>query len=122
MASKLAAVVVSQPMMDDQKTVIHWQALEADGSAGAFPTGASVVNAVDNPALATLDGSVDASGINVGVVGVKKSAGGVVKVTGTYTNPDGTTAVGEVDLTISIDPAELDIASLGATVDPPVAQ
>lgn len=113
----------TQPMLDDQKTVVHVAPLDANGNPSAFPTGSKpTVYTVDNTALVTLDPTIDATGASCAVIGVKKSAGGTATVTATFTNADGTTAVGTAVFTISIDPAELDVASLAVTVDSPTAQ
>ena len=126
MAVHKLAAVVTQSMLDDQKTIVHWSAQDSTGAATSFPTGAVISNAITPPdPSATLDTTTDPTGMNVGVIGVKKSAGGTggtPHVVGTFTNADGSVATGEVDFTITIDPLELDVASLGATVDPPVAQ
>jgi hypothetical protein len=116
----------TQTMLDDQKALVHFQPLDSTGAPTSLPTGGALVFALSD-ATATLvpppadptTGIVDPLAIYV--VGVKKTAG-TPTLTGTFTNADGTTATGGVAFTITIDPAELDVSSLGVTVDPPVSQ
>lgn len=126
MPAKFAAVVVSQPMMDDQKTVIHWLPQEADGTPGAIPPGATApVTAIAPGTALQLDPAFtpDPTGLNVGVQGLKgKGQSGTEKVTVSFTNADGSVATGEVDFPMTTDPAELDVAGFGAIVDTPVSQ
>ncbi len=116
-------VAAPQPMLDDQKTTMHVAPLAADGSASAFPTGStSATNpayVADDPSSVTLTPAAD--GLSCACVGVKGKAG-TPTITATYTNPDGSKASGSGQLTITIDPAELDVSSLGVSFDPPVAQ
>ena len=115
-------VAAPQPMLDDQKTAMHVSPLATDGTPSAFPVAPSASNmtyTVDDPTSVTITPSADF--LSCACVGVKGKAG-TPTVTGTYTNPDGSTAVGSGQLTITIDPAELDVSSLGVTFDPPVAQ
>lgn len=116
----LAAAAVTVTMLDDQKALMHVQPLDANGQPTSLPTGSKPpVYTVD--ANATLDPTVDATGLSCEVLGIKGMAG-AANVTATFTNLDGTTATGAAAFTISIDPKELDVSSLGVTVDTPVAQ
>lgn len=116
-------------MMDDQKTTVHWTPLAADGTKLPLPAGASIANSISD-ATATIISGVTAgpSGgagtpdpLAVAVVGVKGTAGDPT-VMGSLTNPDGSVATGTAPFHITIDPAELKVADLGAAVDVPVAQ
>ena len=117
---------VTVPMLDDQKALMHVAPLDAEGNPSAFPTGsAPPVYTVDNGALVTLDPTVDPTGLSCEVIGVKELGGassGVATVTATFTNADGTTAVGTAVFNMTVDPAELDVTSLDVAVDTPVSQ
>jgi hypothetical protein len=116
----LAAAAVTVTMLDDQKALMHVQPLDTNGNPTSLPTGSKPpVYTVD--ANATLDPSVDLTGLSCEVLGIKGTAG-VANVTATFTNLDGTTATGSAQFTVSIDPKELDVGSLGVTVDTPISQ
>jgi hypothetical protein len=128
MAGKVGSfkATVAQTMLDDQKALCHFQPLDSTGAPTSLPTGGALTFALSD-ATATLapapadptTGVVDP--LATFVVGVKKTAG-TPTLTATFTNTDGTVATGGVSFTITVDPLELDVSSLGVTVDPPVAQ
>ena len=67
----------------------------------------------------TLAPSADSLSCDIlGVHGQTSSA--VVKAV--FTNADGTTAEDDIQMTVTIDPIENDVSSLGGTVSTPVAQ
>lgn len=108
-------------MLDDQKALMHAQPLDASGNIVALPAGAIPSYSVDNTALLTLDPSVDPTGLSCEVLGIKGAAG-TATVTVSLTNADGTVATGSAVFTTTLDPAELDVASMGISVDAPVHQ
>ena len=116
---------VAPPMMDDQAALVHFGAVKADGTAGVFPNGAVLTFVSDNPANGTAvpnTGQVQgttADPLSCYGVGVKGVAG-PFNIVATYANPDSTQATGSAAFTTTIDPAELDVASLSATVDAPI--
>lgn len=117
--------VVAPPMMDDQAALVHWSPVKADGTAGTFPNGATLTYASDNTANGTAvpnTGQVQgttADPFSVYGVGVRGVAGSF-NVTASYSNPDGSVATGSASFTTTLDPAELNAASLNATVDAPI--
>ena len=113
---------VEQAMLDDQKATMTITPLDANGQNSAIPTGAAVPTYAASPGTAvTLDPTVDPTGLSCLVKGVKGLAGDEV-VTASFTNADGTVATGTATFHQTIDPAELDVASLGVSVSTPVAQ
>ena len=118
--AKLASAPVAFTMLDDQKTVMHVTPLDVDGNPTSLPTGsAPPVYTADDPSSITLNPAPD--GLSCQLNGVKGKAG-TPHITATFTNLDGSTATGEADATITLDPAELDVTSLGVSVDAPTAQ
>lgn len=119
---RFAAAASPQTMLDDQMALMHVTPQDSNGNPTSLPTGAAVPTYSAAPGTAvTLDPSVDATGLSCNVKGIKGQAG-VEVVTVSFTNPDGTIATGTAQFTQSIDPAALDIAGFGVTVDTPVAQ
>jgi polyisoprenoid-binding protein YceI len=121
MAVKSLGAAIAVTMLDDQKALMHVMPLDASGNPTSLPTGSKPPVYTASDATVTLDPTVDATGLSCEVIGVKTKAG-TPTVTATFTNLDGTTAVGSAAFTITIDPLELDVSSLGVTVDTPVAQ
>lgn len=119
--ASLAAAVVSVTMLDDQKALMHVTPLDKDGKPTSLPTGSVPPVYTSSDATVTLDPSVDPTGLSCMVLGVKGTPGNPT-VTATFTNLDGSTASGSANFTVTIDPAELDVASLGVTVDTPIAE
>lgn len=112
-----AGAVTDQPMLDDQFTTVHWVA-----EGGAVVASRPIpVTSVDNPALATVDNTVDPTGMSAKVSGIKGQAG-VATLTVSYMNADGTPATGTATVTLTLDPAELDVGGFSATFDAPQAQ
>lgn len=118
-----ALAAVAQTMLDDQMALVHWQPLEADGvTPGAIPTGSAAPVTSASPGTAvTVDNTVDPTGLSANVKGIKGQKGDEV-ISVSFVNADGTTARGQVTITITPDPAELDVSSFGATVDSPIPQ
>ena len=121
MGVKSLGAAISVTMLDDQKALMHIQPLDANGNPTSLPTDSAVPTYAASDATVTLDPTVDPTGLSCEVIGVKKTAG-TPTVTASFTNLDGTVATGSVAFTITLDPKELDVASLGVTVDTPVAQ
>lgn len=121
--SKLA-VAGTQPMLDDQMTVMTVTPLESDGETpGALASGVLPTYTISPGTAATLASpNPDPTGLTIPVVGVKGKAGAEV-ITVSYTNPsDGTTATGTGTVVVTVDPAELDVASFSTAFSTPVAQ
>ena len=112
---------IAATMLDDQKALMHIQPLDVNGNPMALNPAQPVPTYASSDATVTLDPTVDPTGLSCEVLGVKGTAG-TPTVTASYTNADGSVATGACNFTITIDPAELDVASMGVTVDPPVAQ
>ena len=114
MATGFKVSAADQPMLDDQKTVVH--ATPVGNLNGKVPTWTAV------PGTAVvIDASGDATGLTCAVAGRHGVAGDEV-VTISVTNDDNTVGTGAVTFHMTIDPAELDVTSFDVTVDPPVAQ
>jgi len=103
-----------QPMLDDQKTVVH--AAPVGNLNGKVPTWTAAPDGI-----LTHDESGDPAGLTSAVAGVKGQSGDVA-LTVSVTNDDGSVGSGTVTFHMTIDPAELDVTSFDVTVDPPVAQ
>lgn len=103
---------------DDQTATYTPDPTNAQGVKEAFATGtAPVYVAVPGTAVALVP-ATDGSGSLV-MNGVTGQAG-VEVITGNYTNPDGTPADPvTITLTMSVDPAEADVATLGGTISTP---
>jgi hypothetical protein len=105
-------------MLDDGPGVIIAGApLAADGTPAVLVAGEVPTFSVDNTALGTLDPSIDPTGLSCKFVGIKGMAG-VATVTMSLTNADGTVATGSAVITITLDPAEVDVASFAMSVTP----
>lgn len=112
---------IAVTMLDDQKTVMHISPLDSSGAVIALNPAQPVPTYAVSDATATIDPTIDPTGLSCGVAGVHGTAG-TPSVTATYTNADGSVATGVASFTITVDPAELDVADLAVTVDTPVAQ
>ena len=116
----LGPTALTQNMFDDQKATYTPSPTNGAGVAEAFPTGTAPVYVAVPGTAVTMVPATDGSG-SLAVLGVKGQSG-VEVITGTYTNPDGTTAVVTLTFTQSVDPTEADVASLGGSISTPVAQ
>jgi polyisoprenoid-binding protein YceI len=121
MAVKKLGDSVAFTMLDDQKTVMHISPVDSDGNPTSLPSGSTPPTYAASDATVTLDPTIDPTGLSCAIIGVKKTAG-TPTVTASFTNADGTVATGSLALTITLDPAELDVTSFAVTADPAVAQ
>jgi len=116
-----AATSLAQNMFDDQTSTYTPAPTNAQGVAEAFATGTAPVYTAAPGTAVTLTPATDGSG-SVAVTGVTGQAG-VEVITGNYTNPDGTVADPvTLTFTISVDPAEADVKTLGGSISTPVAK
>lgn len=110
------------PMMDDQKVLMTVTPLEADGvTPGTLPTGVIPTYAASPGTAATLDPTVDPTGLSCMVLGVKGLAG-TETITVSATLPDASVITGSGNVTTTIDPTELEPKSFGVAFGTPVAQ
>jgi hypothetical protein len=114
-----AATTLAQNMFDDQTCTYTPAPTNPAGVPEAFPSGTAPVYVPVPGTAVALVPATDGSG-SVIINGVTGQAG-VEIITGTYTNPDGTTATVTITMTQSVDPAEADIATLGGTLSAPVS-
>jgi hypothetical protein len=113
---------VAASMLDTQKALMHALPLQADGvTPAALPAGGVPSWTLDATTFATIDPTVDPTGLSCEIIGVKGSPG-VATATVSFTNADGSVASGTVVMTITKNPAEIDVASFGTVVDAPVNQ
>ncbi len=109
---------INATMVDDGPGVIIAGApVDAAGDAVILPAGQIPSFAVDNPALGTLDPSIDPTGLSCKFVGVKGQAG-VATVTMSSTNTDGSVVSGTAVITITLDPNELEATEFKMSVTP----